>query len=258
MPDIDKAHWFEGVGTVVSDPLRFKARLGIGDDVYTSSRVRKRLGDLWEATGAGGAAVAIAGSGPVASTFFAPAGVMGFLGIGAAATPVGWLIAAGVVAGGSWIGVKRYLQKSVGERAVTIPDFINTPIDLLAVSLFDLMAPLALKVASVDGDIDESEKAAIESYFTKQWGFDATFVSEGITFAESRLSEFSLEDQARALAEFKKRNRDCNYRRMCRQLLKFVREIVEADGRIDDREEMAIEKVRRVFEKAGTFQFATR
>jgi len=250
-----KQHWFDGIEEIVSDPLRFKGKLAIGEDVYTSSRAFKMASELWQAATAAGATVIGASSATVASTFFAPTGMLAFLGIGTAVTPVGWLIAAGIVGGGGWVGITRYLRQSTGSRVTTIPDFINTPIDVLALGLFDLMAPLALKVASIDGEIDASERDVISSHFVKQWGFDPTFVREGIAFTESRLPEFSVEEMARALAEFKKKNKDCNYKQMSRELVSFLREIIEADGRIDEREEMAIENIETVLRDVARFKF---
>lgn len=249
-----KGNWFVGVEEIVSDPLRFKAKLSIGGDAYDSIRMQNAAFELWNAAGAAGSAVIVANSATVASTFFAPTGMLAIFGIGTAVTPIGWIIAAGVVAGGGWIGITRYFKQSTGSRVTTIPDFINTPMDVLALGLFDLIAPLALKVASIDGNIDDSEKEAISSYFVKQWGYDADFVREGMSFTESRLSDFSVKELAQSLAEFKKHNKDCNFKAMSREIVDFLREVIEADGRIDEREEMAIEKVQAVFADVARFK----
>lgn len=254
MSENTNGNWFEGVEEIVSDPLRFKARLAIGEDAYASIRMKNAAFELWDAAGAAATAVAVAKSATVASTFFAPTGMLAIFGVGAAATPIGWVIAAGVVAGGGWIGITRYLKKSTGRRVTTIPDFINTPMDVLALGLFDLMAPLALKIASIDGDIDASEKEAISSYFVKHWGYDANFVRDGMSFTESRLSDFSVKELAQSLAEFKKHNKDCNFKAMSGEMTDFLREVIEADGRIDEREEMAIEKVQAVFDDVARFK----
>lgn len=247
--------WFEGINEIVSDPLRFKAKLEIGEDAYASMRMKNAVFRIWDVAGAAGTAVAVAKSATVASTFFAPTGMLAFFGIGTAVTPVGWVIAAGVVAGGGWIGLTRYLKQVTGSRVTTIPNFINTPIDVLALGLFELMAPLALKVASIDGNIDMSERETIAKYFIKQWGYNPDFVHEGMSFIENRISEFSVKALAQALAEFKKNNNDCNYNAMSRELVSFLREIIESDGRIDEREEMALEKVKAVFEDVARFKF---
>jgi len=55
---------FSGVKQVVADPLRFKLRLGIGQDAYAALRLKKHLQELWDTGGmaATGAALAAAPS----------------------------------------------------------------------------------------------------------------------------------------------------------------------------------------------------
>jgi uncharacterized tellurite resistance protein B-like protein len=121
--------------------------------------------------------------------------------------------------------------------------------------LFDLLTPLALKVAWFDGNIDQTEKKLIRSYFIDEWGYDQNFVDEGMRFTESRLSDFTIKEIAQTLADFKKENPDCNYEAMSRGILEFLHDIMEADGRVDEREELAIEKVQSIFEETGRFSF---
>lgn len=254
MTEFRETAWHDGIEEIISDTLRFKARLAIGEDAYTSIRIKKKAVELFHGAAAAGTFVIGAKSATVASTFFAPTGVLAFFGIGTAATPVGWLIAAGILGGGGLIGVSRYIKKSSGSRVTSIPDFINTPIDLLALSLFELIAPLVIKVAATDGEIDPAEREAISSHFIEDWGFDPRFVQKGMAEAERRLPEFSVEALAQALAEFKKCNKDCNYEEMSRELIKFLREITAADGRIDKREEAAIEEIQAVFKDVARFK----
>lgn len=247
--------WFDNIDNIVNDPLRFKAKLAIGEDAYTSLRIKNSVVAVWDAAGAGATAAGIAHSATVASTFFAPSGLLGIIGIGSAVTPIGWVATAGVVTAGAWLGITRYVQKATSSRVTVIPDFINTPLDVLALGLFDLLIPLALKIADVDGNVDQAEKEHIGSYFINEWGYDQNFVNEGMKFTESRLSEFTIKETAQTLADFKKENTDCNYKAMSKGILIFLYNIIEADGRIDEREEMAIEKVQHIFEETGHFSF---
>lgn len=254
MSENTQNEWFEGIETIVVEPLKFKAKLAIGEDAYTSLRLKNATFELWDAVGVATTATAFAKSSVVAATFFAPTGFLAFCGFGAAAvTPVGWVMAAGVLAGGGWIGVTRYIKQSSNSRVTVIPNFINTPMDVLALGLFDLMAPLALKVASVDGEVDSSERNTISSYFVDQWGYDADFVNEGIAYTEKNLASFSIKELAQSLGEFKKQNKDCNCKAMSQEIVGFLREIIEADGRIDEREEMAIEKAQQIFAEIDRF-----
>ncbi|MDH5423746.1 MAG: TerB family tellurite resistance protein [Gammaproteobacteria bacterium] len=251
MTDNDTLQWFDGIETVITEPLRFKAKLAIGEDAYTSLRVKNKVIDAWDALGAGATAVTIAKSSVVASTFFAPSGILAAIGIGTAVTPVGWVVAAGVVSVGAWVGVTRFIKDQTNDRVIVIPEFINTPMDFLALALFDFISPLALKMSEVDGCIDPSERQIIYNYFVKEWGYDPEFVEKGMAYTEDKLSDFSIEALARGLAEFKKQNPDCNYASMSRDILKLLNELMESDGIIDKREERVLAVVESIFSEVG-------
>jgi len=251
MTSADSRQWFDDIETVIIEPLKFKAKLAIGEDAYTSLRVKNKAFEAWDAFGVGATAVTAAKSSAIASTFFAPSGLLAAIGIGTAVTPIGWVISAGVVSAGAWFGVSRYLKDKTSDRVTVIPEFINTPLDILGLALFDFIAPLALKLAYVDGTIDQLEKEVISDYFVNEWGYDSVFVEKGITYTEKYLSEFLIKDVAKNLAEFKKANPDCNYSAMSQDILRFLNEIMEADGKIDEREEMAINLVGSIFSDVG-------
>ncbi len=255
MDDQEQIDWFQDIETIVSEPLNFKARLAIGEDAYTSLRVKNTAVQVWDVVGVAATGAVVAKSSVVASTFFAPTGFLAALGIGTAVTPVGWVIAAGVVTGGAWVGITRHLKKASARRVTVVPNFINTPLDVLALGLFDLLAPLALKVAEAEGRIDESDRDHIHDYFVKEWGFDPKFVGEGIKYIESNLAGLSIEEQAQTIADFTSGNRDCNFKLMSQEILDFLRNIVEVDGKIDARDEIAIENVETIFNSTNKFSF---
>lgn len=246
----------ENIEELITEPLKFKAKLEIGENAYTSLRLKKAAYEAWDSIGAGATAVGLAKSSAVASTFFAPSGLLAAIGFGSAVTPIGWVIAAGVVTSGTWLGVSHFFKSATLERVTIIPKFINTPMDVLALGLFDLIAPLALKVADVDGNIHESERTLINTYFVKEWGYDQVFVDEGLAYIEANLSEFSIIELAQVLAEFKKANSDCNYEPMSKEIVKFLIEMMEVDGKIDEREELAIEKVQAIFKETNKASFS--
>lgn len=252
---LDQLGWFSGVEQVVAEPIKFKLKLAIGEDAYASLRIKKAVFEAWDVFGAASTAAALAKSSLVASTFFQGSGLLAAVGIGTAATPVGWVVGAAVVAGGSWIGLTRYLRKQTEQRVRSVPEFINTPLDVLGLALFDLMAPLALKVAHADGHFDQSELKAIERWFIREWGYDPKFVYRGLSLIVARLDDVQVKDIARALAHYKKECPDCNYETMTKELQRFLREIIEADGIIDEREEIAVELIGRIFEEEGKIQF---
>ncbi|HEY9200406.1 MAG TPA: TerB family tellurite resistance protein [Gammaproteobacteria bacterium] len=253
MENQESKDWFEDIEAVITDPLKFKAKLAIGEDAYMSLRLKNTVMQAWDTLGVAGTAVTAAKSTAVASTFFAPSGFLAVFGVGTAVTPLGWVVAAGVLTGGAWLGVTRYLKDATSSRTTVIPDFINTPMDVLALALFDFLAPLALKISDVDGSIDESERSMIIKYFVKEWGYDERFVTEGVVFAESKLSGYSIKEVAKALAEFKNENPDCNYKSMSKEILRFLQNLIESDGKIDEREEMAIDRIKAIFDETGKF-----
>lgn len=242
---------FSGIECVIAEPLKFKAALAIGEDAYTSLRCSNKVKEWWDLISAIGGGAAAAQSSIVATTFFAPHWLLATFGFGVAVTPVGWVVAAAVVSGGAWYGIQKVLGGAIDSRIIKVPKFINTPIDVLAVSLFDLLAPLGLKVADADGTVTDDERAAIWHYFVRTWGFDERFAKAGIAHLEQHLANFSIEDTARRLAEFKKNSPDCNYEAMSQNILEFLNQVMEADGRIDEAEEMAIGSVRAIFSEAG-------
>lgn len=247
--------WFEGVDDVVEDELRFKAKLGIGEDAYTSTRVKKTVFEAWDVASVAATGAQVASSAFVAQKFFAAPSLLAAIGIGTAATPIGWVIAASVVSGGAWLGITRYLKNENGKTTV-IPNFINTPLDVLGLGLFDLMAPLAMKVAAVDGHVHESEIDTINHYFVRRWGYSEQFVDRGLEFVSQKLGDYDIKTAAATLAAFARDNPDCKANVMLADIKSFLRDVMEADGHIDEREEMAIERVEKVFAEEIRFSIS--
>lgn len=247
----DNQPWFQGVESVITEPLRFKAKLAIGEDAYQSLKLKNAVLEVWDSLGAATAAAAVAKSSVVATTFFSSSGFLAAIGIGTATTPVGWVIAAGVVAGGSWMGVARYLKGMSKSRVTVIPDFINTPMDILALTLFDLIAPLALKVATIDDKVNDAERACISRYFVHEWGYDADFVEHGVGYTLAGIDEFSIVELATSLAEFKKSNPDCHYKAMSNDILTFIVAVMNADGVASDAERDVIKQIEGVFSEVS-------
>jgi uncharacterized tellurite resistance protein B-like protein len=253
---VDQIAYFDAVEKVVADEVRFKIKLGIGSDAYTSMRYGKRLQELWDIGGVAATGAGVAASSTVAGTFFATGGWLSAIGLGAAAaTPVAWILTAGAASGAAYFGVTRLFRGYGADRVDTIPKFINTPIDILGTTLFDLIAPLSVKIARIDNVYDTRERSVILSYFVSQWGFDTAYVEAALTTIEENTTDETLQDLVSTLADFTKQNPDCNYAHMCAGLIAFLTEIAEADHRLDEREEMAIERVASVLNSKGRITF---
>lgn len=242
---------FANVKQVISDELRFKSKLAIGENAYASLKLKNRLADFWEIGGAAMTGAAAAQSTVVASTFFAPTGLAALFSFGAAVTPVGWIVAAAVLSGGTVVGIRRWVSKQTGDRVSVIPKFINTPIDVLAIDLFELIASLSLKVAEVDGRISHDEHSFISKYFVSSWGYDSEYVKASLAVIEENLSELEIAQLAQTFAQFSKANPDCNYQEMTKDVLALIQDVIEADSFVDVREEAALRNIQQIFEEIG-------
>lgn len=137
-----------------------------------------------------------------------------------------------------------------------MPKYINTPIDVLGAALMELLGSLALRIAAIDGRIDSSELACISEHFVHDWGFDPTYVARAIDAMIPRADGTRVKAIALDLAAFQAANPDCNGPAMQAELLKFLRELVMADGVLDEREELALEAVERMFAEENRLTLA--
>jgi hypothetical protein len=230
----------DGIEEVVSDPLRFKAKLMIGENAYLSLRAINRGRELWDVMGTAGTGAAVASSSLVASTFFAPTGLLGLLGIGAAVTPIGWVAFAALTSGGACYGLYRLLGNAKGSRVIEIPKFLNTPLDTLGLGMFDLMAPVALRLAAVDGQVDLQEREFLTAHLVNEWGLNREFVMQGIRAIEPEVMYGSIEAMAKELADFLHASPDCNHLAIADELSQFLRQMLEASGELTAQEEVAL------------------
>lgn len=235
---------------MVAEPLKFKAKLAIGEDAFASLQTARLVGDLWQVGTAATAGGLAASSSAVAGTLFG-GGWLAALGIGAAATPVGWVVGAAVASGAACYGVLRMFRSYEGTRVQKVPAFINTPIDVLGAALFDLMASLAIRVAREAEEVDDSERAAVADYFVAEWGLDPAYVAAALPVIEHSAEGRSIDEIAEALALYKRDNPDCNFETLKAELLAFLTEIAAADGVLHDAELAAIARTDRIFQKAA-------
>ncbi len=246
----EQIHSFDNVKCVLANEERFKVKLGIGGDAFSSLKVANVVGQLWDVGGAAGTGGSIAASGTVASSFFATFG-QGFL-IGTAATPIGWIVGAAVVSGGAYYGVSRLFNSYKSSRVDEIPKFINSGLDVLATSALDLLGSLALKVAHIDGDFAASERKAMTEYFVEEWGYEVDYVNHALDVLEHNISKSRLSDMAATMAQFASEHPDCDFKTIRNQLRSILMAVAEADGHLDEREEMAIERIEAAFSHQGS------
>jgi hypothetical protein len=215
-----------GVTQVVAEPLRFKAKLAIGENAYKSLRMINRTREIWDVLGAAGGGAALAKAAA--------------LGLGAAATPVGWIAVAALASGGACYGFYRWMGDTKGDKVIEIPKYLNTPLDTLGLALFDLIAPLALRLAAVDGEIEAAEREALVKHLVDEWGLDAGFVTGAIQRIEPGVLQGSVEEMAAELSAFLHANPDCNHAAIAADLGEFLRRLLQAGGPLSEAEEAAL------------------
>ena len=238
---------FESAEEIIEDDEKFRKKLGIGADAYCRSfKVTSKLGPA----AAGVAGAAVASSPIVASTLFGgtAATVAGWLGLGlAATTPVGWVIAAGAATGGAYMAYGKLRKKFVDE----VPKQINAPMDVLATSVIAFLMPVAFRLALADGSIDDRERRKIKDYFVNEWGYFESFADRKIDEFGNEPDLASLDELFAALEELRNHDKDCNFDRIFRELLKFLEELANADGEFHHGEKATIGEVKELLRVHG-------
>ena len=229
----------ESAEEIIADDLKFRHKLGVGEDAYGTLKLASRLSPV-----AAGAAGAAAASSPiVASAFFGgtAASVAGWMGLGlAATTPVGWVIAAGVATGGAYMGMRKIRKKMIEE----VPRQTNAPLDVLATSVVGFLMPVAFRLALADGNVDDGERRKIKDYFVNEWGYSESFSDRKIGEFQNEPDLASLDELFSALEEFKKHDKDCNFDQIFRELLNFLDELANSDGEFHHGERATIDEVK--------------
>jgi uncharacterized tellurite resistance protein B-like protein len=236
-----KAHQFQGfddVQNVLANEERFKAKLGMGRDVFGTLKAGDMIAQLTQMATAAGSGAGIA------AVLAAPSSLWGTLLVATGfANPIGWIAGAAAASGSMCYGVSRLYRLYSSSRVDEVPKFLNTGLDILASSTLDLLGSLAMKVATIDGNVDQSERDTMHEYFVDEWGYDPIYVEHALDLLEHNVEKNRLHDMTSSLAEFAKNNPDCNFTALQTELMNLLCEIMEADGHIDEREEMAIERI---------------
>ncbi|MEY2699710.1 MAG: hypothetical protein RIQ52_465, partial [Pseudomonadota bacterium] len=100
---------------------------------------------------------------------------------------------------------------------------------------------------------DQVERDVISTFFVEKWGYNPEFVATGIDYIQQHIADFSIRELAKALAEYKKNNPDCEHKAMSREIIDFLREVIEADGKIDELEAMSLDSIENAFNEANKF-----
>ena len=235
----------EEIEAILKDDWKFKEKLGLGEETYETLKAANIVERTVGVAGAVSGGVLIASSPLVAEMLFpstASTGLLAWPGFGAAAaTPIGWVLVAGALTGGTYYGGRRVIDAMRRKRTYKIPRYINTALDLLANQLLGLMLPLSTWIAkSDDKQISGEERESISSYYAEEWGYEATFVDRAIEQSAVKFgtgaSTKTAKDLAESLSEYCAANRDCNKEAIIETLIGHLNDLVDTEGNHEYRE----------------------
>lgn len=239
----------EEITSVVEDADKFRRKLNIGLDAFKYLSNAENLGNFTTAlsTGAGIASITYFG-------WMASIGTLGQLGlfIGVVSTPAGWLAAAGA-GGAATVFLTRRIFQSVKKEAITeIPNFINSPLDILGSSICDLVCPILIKIAHADGHIVPQEIDKIKSYFIDQWGINTDYFNGLLKFDEANLHDFEWSDLSKTLKGIAKTG-DLKYSTMANEVIVIATEVMACDNEVHPSELLEIERLKSALNEETLF-----
>ena len=229
---------FEDVQTVIDDDFKFKKKLDIGDEHFTYLNNGKNLMDFGESL-LGGVGI----GGVTAAAWYAGLGFGGkaLLTVGLITQPVGWVIGAAALGAAGVFGFKKaqgkFIKKAEDELLTKVPKFLNTPLDLLGLSIATLMLPVSIKMAHADGNFCHMEKSQIIKYFIDEWGYNYDFIAALMQAQESKMEDFSYKKYAKTLKSVCGKTSEFKQDQLIEEILDFQKEIILMDGEVHPAEE---------------------
>lgn len=246
------AEFVNSGGEIVYDSMRFKRALGIGKKAYKLLSAQENLGICLHALATGTAV-----GGGSAIYYISSLGFWAKIAttVGLATVPVLMFVATGVSAGAIYIGGQQFISKVITKGTDEIPKFINTPLDVIATALIEVMLPISLKVYHADGEISEPEEGEVTDFFCDHWGYSPEFVKCMSDWYSPRLNDVSYDLFANGFIDYCKENPDCNSKRMKKRFLEHLVDIVKSDGIIHPKEQAEIDKIRLLVDGENTRRF---
>ncbi len=216
----------DGIECVVHDSDKFRRKLNIGADAFKYLSNAENLGAFTTAitSGAGAAGMALVG-------WYSSMGILSQIGfaIGFLSTPLVWVAVAGA-GGAATAYLTQWIYQSAKTEAVTeIPNFINSPLDVLASSLCDLICPVLLKIAYADANFCQQERERIRTYFIDEWGIDTGYVDNLLNYDEAHLSSYNWTVLDQTLLAIEKSG-DIKYSYLAEEIIQIAEGVMLADG----------------------------
>ena len=236
------ANLFADTPSVIDDEFKFKAKLGIGDEHFTYLNNTKNLVDV------GGSLLSGVGIGGItAAAWYTTLGVGGklLLAVGIGSSPVGWVVGATALGVAGTYGLTRaknkFFKKAEDDLVTKVPKFLNTPLDLLGLSLATLMLPVSVRMAHADGNFCSIERSQMLEYFIGEWGYNPEFIEKLTQAQEAKMDEFSYKEYAKTLKSVSGKTSEFKIDQLKEEIYNFQRQIILMDGEIhpDEEKELA-------------------
>jgi len=231
---------FENIQSIIDDDFQFKKKLNIGDEHFTYLNNAKNLMDFGESL-AGGTAIGFLTYSSWFASHAVAIKVLAFIPVLSVSPPIAFIVGSGILGATGFFGFKKakdaLLKKSENELMTKVPKYLNTPLDLLGLSLASLMMPVSVKMGQADGELCVVERAQILKYFTDEWGYNSEFIEKLLQAQESKMESFSYKEYAKTLKAVCKKTSEFKLSQVSDEILNFQREIILMDGEIHPEEE---------------------
>ena len=163
-------------------------------------------------------------------------------------SPYTWILIGAGLGVGSYYVLQKSIDKVEGNWMDRIPKCITTPIDVLGLSVVDIMCIPAVKIASCDGDYSICEKEKITDYFVKEWGINRLYIEkyQALTFACIDVVDYNYIEQTKKA----KKHKDFKYvdlKQLSIELVSFLEEVAASDGKISECEANELKKISNSF-----------
>ena len=231
----------EEITSVVENSDKFRRKLNIGADAFKYLSNAENLGSFTTAltTGVGVALITQMG-------WMASIGMLGKLGlfIGLVSTPAGWIAAAGAGGAATAFIIQRLFRSLKKEAITEVPNFINSPLDILGSSICDLTCPILLKIAYADGQITNQEHEKIKGYLIDEWGINSDYVDGLLKINEDHLCDFEWDGLKTMLKDIEKTG-DLKYSTMASEIITTAEEVMACDNEIHPDELLEMDRLRK-------------
>jgi len=229
------------VEKIVEFPLIFKSKLGLNDKAYeflsNAKTLEKFLTMILSGLGGGfGGLIA----------WFLTLGIWGqILFLVSLVNPYTWIMIGAGLGVGSFYCLKKIIDIADDNFMTKVPKNITSPIDLLGLSVVDVLCIPAVKIAMCDGDYADCEKEMITNYFTKEWGINKVYIEKyqkvvSLNITNMDYNYAKMTEQAKKHKDFKL----VDMKELSSELLRFLKEVASSDGKISKCEEDELEKIR--------------